>query len=263
MLITADAGRLGYAKELGLLQPFDSQKILESVPASLRDAESYWTGLTKRARVIVYDTQETDGSELSTYEALAGDRFAGSILVRSSSNIYNQSLLASLIAHHGIEGAQQWASRVSENMARDPKGNDRDQMKAVIAGEGRYAIVNTYYVGLLQSSTDEYEQEVGERIGVFFPNQQGRGAHVNVSGAGITAHAPHKENAEKLLEFLLTHEAQKVFAQANFEYPVREGVDLHPIVASWGEFKADSLNLSALGENNTEAVKIFDRVGWK
>jgi iron(III) transport system substrate-binding protein len=263
ILITADAGRLGYAKDLGLLQPFDSRIISSAVPEAYRDDASYWTGLTLRGRVIVYDNTRTDGSELSTYEALAQEQFKDRLLVRSSSNIYNQSLLASLIAHQGAQQAEKWSKSVVENMARAPQGNDRDQMKAVVAGEGDYAIVNTYYVGLLLSSSDSYEQQVGEKIGVFFPNQEGRGTHMNVSGAGITAHSPNRENAVKLLEFLVTLEAQEVFAKANFEYPVREDVTPHPIVASWGTFKADDLNLSVLGDLNTEAVKIFDRSGWK
>lgn len=263
ILITADAGRLVYAKELGLLQPFESEDIRSVVPASYRDADGYWTGLTLRGRVIVYDSNHNDGSKLSTYEALVEEQFSNSLLVRSSANIYNQSLLASLIAHHGIGMAEEWAAGIVANMAREPQGNDRDQMKALIAGEGRYAIVNTYYVGLLQTSDDPYEKEVGDRIGVFFPNQAGRGTHVNVSGAGIAAYAPNKGNAIKLLEFLLTKQAQEVFAKTNYEYPVHSDVDLHPVVASWGSFKADELNLSLLGEYNTEAVKIFDKTGWK
>ncbi len=263
ILITADAGRLGYAKELGLLQPFSSAAIEDNVPAAYRDLEGYWTGLTLRGRVIVFDTAVTDGSELSTYEALADPVFSGQLLIRSSSNIYNQSLLASIIAHNGAEAAHRWADALVDNMARSPKGNDRDQMKALIAGEGRYAIVNTYYIGLLMNSTDTYEREVGERIGVFFPNQNGRGAHVNISGAGITAYAPNRDNAVQLLEFLTSESSQALFAQANYEYPVREGIVLNPTVAKWGEFKKDTLNLSRLGELNTEAVKIFDQSGWK
>jgi len=263
ILITADAGRLGYAKELGLLQPFGSNKIKESVPSAYRDPQNYWTGLTIRGRVIVYDKSQNDGSELSTYEALADEDFPGEILIRSSSNIYNQSLMASLIAHHGTEAAAEWAQGVVANMAREPKGNDRDQMKALVAGEGDYAVVNTYYVGLLQNSTDEYEKSVGDKIGVFFPNQNGRGTHVNVSGAGVTKYAPNKANAEKLLEFLTSQEAQRVFAEANYEYPVREDVPLNATVAGWRDFKADDLNLAKLGEYNTKAVKTFDKSGWK
>lgn len=263
ILITADAGRLEYAKELELLQKLNSEDIQSAVLPAYRDVEGYWTGLTIRGRVIVYDGAKDDGSQLSTYEALAEPSFADSILVRSSANIYNQSLLASLIAHHGVGQAEAWASGMVKNMAREPQGNDRDQMKALVSGEGRYAIVNTYYVGLLQTSNDPFEREVGERIRVFFPNQDGRGTHVNVSGAGITAHAPNRENAQKLLEYLVTEQSQEVFAKANFEYPVRNDVPLHPVVASWGAFKADELNLSSLGAFNTEAVKIFDKTGWK
>jgi iron(III) transport system substrate-binding protein len=263
ILITADAGRLGYAKEIGLLQSFSSEIIEDNVPAAYRDFAGYWTGLTLRGRVVVFDTAITDGSELSTYEALAEPVFKDQILIRSSSNIYNQSLLASLIAHNGAEAAYKWAEALVGNMARDPKGNDRDQMKSLIAGEGRYAIVNTYYIGLLLNSTNSNEREVGERIGVFFPNQNGRGAHVNISGAGITTYAPNRDNAISLLEFLTSEASQALFAQANYEYPVREGISLNPTVAKWGEFKKDTLSLSKLGELNTEAVKIFDQSGWK
>lgn len=263
ILITADAGRLVYAKQEGLLQSFDSEEISENVPDSYRDPDHQWIGLTLRARVIVFDNTRSDASALSTYEALADPSFMDKILIRSSGNIYNQSLLASLIAHNGADAAEEWTAAMVSNMAREPKGNDRDQMKALIAGEGDYAVVNTYYVGLLQNSDDEYEREVGSKIAVFFPNQQDRGAHVNISGAGVTSHAPNYTNAVKLLDFLISAESQAVFAQANFEYPVRQGVELHPSVASWGNFKMDDLNLSVLGDLNTEAVKIFDQSGWK
>lgn len=263
ILITADAGRLVYAKKEGLLQAFNSSEISDNVPEYYRDPDHQWMGLTLRARVIVYDKTRVDGSQLSTYEALADPSFKEKILIRSSGNIYNQSLLASLIAHDGAEAALEWAKSMVANMAREPKGNDRDQMKSLVAGEGDYAVVNTYYVGLLQNSDDEYERQVGSKIAVFFPNQQGRGTHVNISGAGVTAYAPNYENAVKLLDFLISTESQAVFAQANYEYPVRQGVELYPTVASWGEFKMDDLNLSALGELNTEAVKLFDQASWK
>jgi iron(III) transport system substrate-binding protein len=263
ILITADAGRLVFADELGLLQSISSEILEANVPSSYREPTGKWFGLTLRGRVVVYDKTKNDASQLSTYEALAGPEFQNKILVRSSSNIYNQSLMASLIHHHGAEEATQWARGVLQNMARDPKGNDRDQMKALVAGEGEYAIVNTYYVGKLLASEEPEEQAVGEKIGVFFPNQNGRGTHMNISGAGVTTHAPNVENAQKLLEFLVSEKAQSAFAQANYEYPVLEGVANHPVVESWGEFKADDINLEYLGAYNKDAVKVFDAVGWK
>ena len=171
--------------------------------------------------------------------------------------------MASLIENVGAEDAKKWAEGIVANMARPPKGNDRDQMKAVVAGIGDVAIVNTYYLGKLLASDDVDEQEVGKKIGIFFPNQEGRGAHINISGAGITAHSKNKENAIKLLEFLTDNEAQKVFAESNFEYPVKLDVEPSDLLKSWGTFKADTINFNQLGALNTEAVKIFDEVGWK
>ena len=184
ILMTVDAGRLHRAKQAGLLQPVSSPVLRERVPAELRDPEGYWYGLTRRARVIVYHPDRVDPSELSTYEALTDPEWRGRILIRSSSNIYNQSLLASMVANHGEDYARQWAAGIVSNMARTPKGNDRGQMSAVAAGEGDIAVVNTYYVGRMLSSSNPEERAVGEQMRVFFPNQDGRGAHVNVSGAG-------------------------------------------------------------------------------
>jgi iron(III) transport system substrate-binding protein len=235
----------------------------ERIPDHLRDDQAHWFALTKRARIIAYHRERSDRSILSTYEALAGPEYEDAIAIRSSSNVYNQSLMASIIAHNGEEAAREWAAGVVENMARDPQGGDRDQLRAIAAGEADYAVVNTYYIGQMLNSSDPQEREVGEQIGVFFPNQQGRGAHVNVSGAGVTRHANNRENAVRLLEFLVSDEAQERYAQANFEYPVVEGVALAPSVAGWGEFKEDSLDLSLLGEYNDDAVRIFDEVGWQ
>jgi iron(III) transport system substrate-binding protein len=263
LLITVDAARLNRAKSMELLQSLSSQVLEERIPDHLRDDQAHWFALTKRARIIAYHRERSDRSILSTYEALAGPEYEDAIAIRSSSNVYNQSLMASIIAHNGEEAAREWAAGVVENMARDPQGGDRDQLRAIAAGEADYAVVNTYYIGQMLNSSDPQEREVGEQIGVFFPNQQGRGAHVNVSGAGVTRHANNRENAVRLLEFLVSDEAQERYAQANFEYPVVEGVALAPSVAGWGEFKEDSLDLSLLGEYNDDAVRIFDEVGWQ
>lgn len=263
LLITVDAARLNRAKSMGLLQSVESQELSSRIPENLRDDEGMWFALTKRARIIAYHNERSDRSILSTYEALAEDAYEDLIAIRSSSNVYNQSLLASIVAHNGEAAAREWAAGVVENMARDPQGGDTDQLRAIAAGEAEYAVVNTYYIGQLLNSTDPQQREVAEQIGVFFPNQDGRGAHVNVSGAGVTRHAKNRENAIRLIEFLVSQEAQRRFAQANFEYPVVEGVDLAPSIAEWGEFREDTLDLSELAEYNDDAVRIFDEVGWQ
>jgi iron(III) transport system substrate-binding protein len=263
LLLTADVARLVRAQEDGLLQKTDNGILEERIPSHLRDPEGYWFGLTRRARVIVYHKERVDPAMLSTYEDLTGGKWKGKIAIRSSANIYNQSLLASIIANNGAEYAERWAEKIVANMARDPQGNDRDQMKAIAAGQADIAVVNTYYVGRMLNSDDPYEVNVAEQLGVFFPDQEGRGTHVNISGAGITAHAPNKTNAERLLEFLTTEKSQRLFAEANYEYPVVPGVPSADIVSGWGDFREDALNLSALGRFNGEAVRVFDRAGWK
>lgn len=262
VLITVDAGRLYKAKSLDLLQPVNSSN-LDVVPDHLRDPEDYWFGLTKRARIFAYDKAKVDPSEFSTYEDLVEEKWNGRVVIRSSSNIYNQSLMASLIAHHGRDNAKAWAEGVVANMAREPKGNDRDQMKAVAAEIGDVAVVNTYYLGKLLKSSKPEEVEVGEKIGIFFPNQNDRGVHINVSGIGATKHSKNYDNAVKFIEFLVTVEAQEIFASGNYEYPVNKDAKVSDLVASWGEFKEDELSLTKLGEYNQEAVKVFDEAGWK
>ncbi|MEM9337100.1 MAG: Fe(3+) ABC transporter substrate-binding protein [Bacteroidota bacterium] len=262
VLITVDAGRLSRAKDKGLLQPVASALLEKTIPAHLTDPDKQWFGLTKRARVIVYAKDRVTPEQLSTYEALATDQWKDKVLIRSSSNIYNQSLLASIIANDGEEQARMWASEVLENMARDPKGNDRDQVKAVAAGEGDLAVVNTYYIGRMLNSKDPEELKAGEAVGIFFPNQEDRGTHINISGAGVAAYAPNKENAIKFIEFLASKPAQEVFAQANYEYPVHAEVAPAELLQTWGAFKEDPLPLNTLGQYNKLANLIFDSVGW-
>lgn len=263
VLITVDAGRLHRAKERGLLQPVRSQVLESAIPAQLRDPEGNWFGLTRRARVIVYHRARVQPGELSTYEALAEPRWRGRVLSRSSSNVYSQSLLASLLAHDGEAAAERWARGVAANLSRAPSGGDTDQIKALAAGAGDVAIVNTYYLAKLTESTNPEERRIAGQVGVHFPNQDGRGAHVNVSGAGVARNAPNRDNAVRLIEFLASEEAQRLFADGNQEYPVREGVAWSEVLRSWGEFRADSLDLVRLGELNADAVRIFDRVGWR
>ncbi len=263
LLITVDAGRLHRAKERGLLQPVSTPTLDANVPSHLREPDGFWYGLTQRGRVIVYATDRVDPSELSSYEDLADPRWKGRVLVRSSENIYNQSLLASIISSSGEEAAQRWAEGIVANMARAPQGGDTDQIKDVAAGVGDVAIVNTYYLGRLLNSDEAADREVADKVGVFFPNQADRGTHVNVSGAGVTAYSPNRDNAIRLLEFLTGVKAQSVFAEANLEYPVNPGVEWAATLAGWGEFVADTLNLATLGELNARAVMVFDRAGWR
>lgn len=261
VLLTVDAARLYRAKEKGLLQTIESEVIKTAIPAHLRDIDNQWISLTKRARIIVYAKDRVKPEELSSYQALTDAKWKGRILARGSDNMYNQSLLASIIAHEGEEGAKKWAEGIVNNMARTPKGNDTDQVTALMAGEGDLTIVNTYYVAKMM--TTEETKNIGEKIGIFFPNQNDRGAHFNVSGAGIAKYAPNKANAIKLLEFLCSEQAQQIFAEANQEYPVRNGVAASAVLQSFGTFKEDTLDLSLLGKYNGAAVKIFDRAGWK
>ncbi|MGH7475596.1 MAG: Fe(3+) ABC transporter substrate-binding protein [Longimicrobiales bacterium] len=263
VLITVDAGRLHRAKSRGLLQPVESETLERQVPSHLRDAEGYWYGMTQRARVIVYAKDRVSPDSLSTYEALAGPEWRGRLLVRSSDNVYNQSLLASLIAASDTSRAEAWARGVVANMARAPSGGDTDQAKAVAAGIGDVALVNTYYVARMVTSDDAEERRAGEQLAVFFPNQAVRGTHVNVSGAGVTAHARHRQNALRLLEYLTAPDAQRALAETVFEFPVNPAVEPAALLRQWGEFRADTLTLSRLGELNAAAVRIFDRAGWR
>jgi len=263
VLLTVDAGRLHRAVEMGLLQPIRSRMLEETVPAHFRDPKGYWFGLGIRARAIFYNTRTVKPSELSTYEALADPKWKGRILIRSSSNIYNQSLLASLIAHDGKDKALAWAKGIVANLARKPQGGDRDQLRAAAAGEGDIAISNNYYYARLMNSKNSADRRVTEIVKVFWPNQAGRGTHVNVSGGGVAAYAPNKANAIRLLEFMVTAEAQHIYADVGNELPVRQGVARGSAVARMGEFKMDTLPLRVLGENNAEAVRLFDRAGWR
>ncbi|MGB0868131.1 MAG: Fe(3+) ABC transporter substrate-binding protein [Flavobacteriales bacterium] len=263
ILVTVDAGRLGYAKSLDLLQPFESDYITKTVPAHLIDSENNWVSLTQRARVIAYDKEKVKPEDLSTYEALTEERWKGQINVRSSNNIYNQSLMASIIANTNKEEAVEWASGIVSNMARPPKGNDRDQVKQVALGEGSLAIINTYYLGKLINSSNQLEAEAGRSVGLFFPNQNTTGTHINVSGAGITKYAPNKDNATKFIEFLLSPTAQKMYAKSNYEYPVHPNVEPSELLKSWGDFKMDELSLEKLYLNNQTAKEVFEAANWK
>ncbi len=263
LLVTTDAGNLYRAKAAGVTQPLVSDTLSTAVPAVFRDPESHWVGLTMRARPIMYVKGKVDPATLSTYEALAGADFKGRICIRSSDNIYNQSLVASLIAANGEAATETWAAALVANLARPPKGGDRDQIKAAAAGECDIAVANTYYLAGMLTGKDPADRTAAESMAVFWPNQDGRGTHVNVSGAALTAAAKHKDAAVQLVEFLASPESQQWYAQENGEYPVRDGVAVSATLSAWGPFKADSLNLARLGELNAPAVKLMDRAGWK
>lgn len=263
VLITVDAGRLHRAVEKDLVQAVDSEILNTNIPSKFREPGNKWFGLTFRARILAYSKERVDPSELSTYEALTEENWKGRVLTRSSENIYNQSLLASIIANNGEAAAEEWAGNLLANMARTPKGSDRDQVKAVASGEGDVAIVNTYYIGIMLNDANEEERKAAEKIAIFFPNQDDRGTHINISGAAVTKYAPNKDNAVKLIEFLSEVEAQNFLASINFEYPVNPKAEYSDLLKEWGSFKADEINLSELGKRNKDAVIIFDRVGWK
>ena len=263
ILLTVDAGRLHRAKVAGILQPIESKILSENIPPSMRDEDDYWFGLTVRARVLVYSKERVTPDQLSTYEDLANRKWRGKIAVRSSSNIYNQSLMASIIASNGSRKALTWAKSIRKNMARAPRGSDRDQARAVAAGLADVAIMNTYYLGILANSPDAKDREVFKKVSVFFPNQNDRGTHINISGAGITKSSKNKKDAIKFLEFLSDSDSQKTFGSVNYEYPIKIEANQSELLKSWGTFKYDKLNLSVLGANNAEAVKLFDKAGWE
>ncbi len=263
VLLTVDAGRLERAKSLELLKPVYSDILIKNIPVNMRDYDNHWFGLTVRARVIVYSKERVNKNELSTYEDLANPKWKGRIVARSSNNIYNQSLMASIINANGSDSALDWAKAVRANMARKPRGNDRDQARAVASGIADLAIINTYYLGLLENSTDSKDRKVAEKLGVFFPNQNNRGTHINVSGGAVTASSKNVEQAIRFLEFLTNEENQKIFSGVNYEYPLRfKHIDSKTLL-SWGGFKSDSINLSILGKNNAKAVKLFDIAKWE
>ena len=263
VFITVDAGRLAQASGLGLLQPVKSATLEARIPEHLRDPDGLWFGLAKRARVLAYAKDRLDPAQLSTYEALADPALKGKVLVRSSTSVYNLSLVGSILAADGAEATAKWCEGLVANMARPPEGGDTDQLNAVAAGVGDVAISNTYYLARLLASQKPEQREIGEKLAVFFPNQGDRGTHVNVSGAGVLKSAPNAANAIKLIEFLAAPEAQRYFADVSLEYPVNPEVEPHPVLKGWGEFKQDTLNPTLYARNSAEAAKIMDSCGWR
>ncbi len=262
-ILTVDAGRLIRAKQAGVLQPVRSTILTNSIPAQYRDPEGYWFGLTVRARPIIYSRARVKPSSLSTYAALTEPKWKGRICIRSSGNIYNQSMLAAMIARNGAARTEAWARGLVANFARRPKGGDRDQIRAVAAGLCDIAIVNTYYLAGMISSKRASDRAAASKVQIFWPDQKGHGTHVNISGAGVTKSAKNRSNAIKLLEFLVSDEAQLIYASKVYEYPVKPGVAVSKVLGAWGPFRADKLALAVLAKHNAEAVRVADRAGWR
>ena len=263
LFVSVDAGKLQKGANLGLFQKVSNRVIENNVSKDLLDKNGFWIPITYRARIIVYSNDRVKKEDLSTYEDLSNEKWKGRILVRSSSNAYNQALMSSIVANLGSDVASKWSNAVVQNFARDPKGSDRDQVKAIAAGQGDIAIVNSYYIGLLLSSQKEEELNAGKAVSVFFPNQNDRGSHINVSGIGLAKNSPNKENAIKLMEYLTSEEAQNTYVNNSYEYPANPMVKPSKIVQDWGEFKRDNLDLNNLGIYRDEALKIFVKTGWK
>jgi iron(III) transport system substrate-binding protein len=264
VLITVDAGRLWRAEQMGLFQPVKS-KVLESrIPSSYRHPGGLWFGFSARARIIAYNKSVVKPGDIANYEDLANPKWKGKICTRSAGHVYNLSLMSSLVNYNGEAKTEEWAKAVAGNLARSPKGGDTDQLKAVAAGECDLAISNTYYYFRLLRSQKPDERAVAEKIGVLLPNQGNRGTHVNVSGAGVLKHAPHREAAVRFLEYLASDEAQNYFANGNNEWPVVPSVKPNnAALSTLGKFKTDPLNVGQLGKNQPTAQKIADRSGFK
>ena len=263
LLITTDAGRLYRAQEAGVLQQVSSDALKQAIPAHLRSAEDYWYGLSVRARGIVYARDRVNPEELSTYEALAEPEWRGRICVRSSGNIYNQSLVAGMLSTQGEDKTATWLEGFVSNFARPPQGGDRDQIKAVAAGQCDIAVVNSYYLGGMVRSDDQEQAAAAAKVGIFWPNQGDRGTHINVSGAGVTASASNVEAALALIEFLANDDSQRWYGETNNEYPVRSDIPASELLQTWGDFKADQVNVTELGRLNSAAVMAMDRANWK
>ena len=264
VLITVDAGRLWRAEQMGLFQPVKSARLEERIPESLREPGGNWFGFSLRARVIAYNKAKVGPGEIQTYQELADPKWKGRVCMRSSTNVYNLSLMGALIDHLGEAKAEEWAKGVRANLARDPKGGDTDQLKSVAAGECDVTVSNQYYYARSARSQTPDDKRVADSIGIVFPNQNSWGTHVNISGAGVLKNAPNREAAIKFLEYLASDEAQRYFADGNNEWPVVANVKVdNPVLGALGDFKRDTLNVAVLGRNQPSSQKLYDRVAWK
>jgi iron(III) transport system substrate-binding protein len=263
VVITVDAGRLWRAKEAGVLQPIESDYLERVIPDQLRDVDDMWVGLSERVRGIIYNKENVDQEDLKGYLELADEEWSGRLCVRSSNNIYNQSLVASMIESHGEERVEEWAEGLVNNFARDPQGGDTDQIKAVAAGICDVAVANHYYLARLMQSEQEQDQEVAEKVAIYFPSSEFGGAHVNISGAGIASNSPNRENAVRFIEYLATEEAQQLYSIGNNEFPILQDMEIPGVLGEFGSFDSDAVNVTSYGENNPLAIRLMDRVGWR
>jgi len=263
VFMTVDAARLQRAENAGILAPVDSEVLESRLPAALQHPDDLWFGFSERVRVVYYNTDVYDEPPLERYEDLADARFDDEICIRSSSNDYNQSLVASLIAANGLEATEAWAEGLVENMARPPQGGDTDQLRAVAAGECSLGVGNHYYYTRLELSDDPQDQAVVDTTALFFPNQDDRGAHRNIGGAALVDGAPNADAAVQFLEFLASDEAQRMFSMGNNEFPAVDGVEPIEALQPYADRRLDDLNVGVLGENNAQAVRLMDRAGWR
>lgn len=265
LVLVADAGRLVRAEQMGLTQAMSVTSFPSNLDSSFIDADKQWVALTKRARPIMFKKGSFDSSSIATFDDLASASLGKNICVRSSSNIYNQSMVSALIELKGYDATLAWAKGVVKNMARTPKGGDRDQIKALVAGECQVAIANTYYLGGMLASKDKTTREIAEQVGVIWPDQQKEqiGAHVNISGAALLKHAKNKALAEQLVAFMLAPDSQQWYAQVNHEYPVIDEIALSPQLETLGTFKSQNVSFEEVGKNNAKALMLMDQAGWK
>ncbi len=262
VLLTVDTSRLERARTMGLLQSVDSDVLEARIPAYLQDDENEWFAFSQRARILFYDKNDVENPP-QTYQDLASDEYEGMVCIRSSTNVYSQTIMAALIEHLGEEAATEWAQGVVENFARDPQGGDTDQLRGIVSGECDIAMSNTYYFArAIRTEVDGLSDSL-DQIGWVFPNQDTFGAHMNVSGGGVAAHAPNRENAIRFLEYLTSDQAQEYFSAGNDEYPAVPGVAISPSVASLGFFIPDTLDAATIADNVPAAQDIFNRVGWE
>ena len=262
LILTVDIGRLTDAVNQGVTQTVDNETLNQNIPAQYRDPDGHWFGLTSRARMIVAAKDRVDPAEITSYEDLADEKFGGKICTRSGKHAYMVALTASVIAHSGEQAAQDWLTGVKNNLARKPQGNDRAQVKAIKEGECDIAVINNYYMGKMLNDQKGEQQAWAESVNIIFPNQSDRGTHMNISGIAMTKSAPNKNNAIKLMEFLSSDEAQKIYSKVNYEYPVNPNVEQSELVKSWGEFKPDDLSLAKIASYRSDASKLADIVGY-
>ena len=260
LVFTVDIGRLSDVKNAGLTQEVESDILDVNIPDSQRDDNGHWYGLTQRARIIVAAKDRVKLEEITSYEGLASDDMKGRVCTRSGKHAYMVGLTAAMISYHGKEMAENWVAGVKENLARKPQGNDRAQVKAIKEGECDVAVINHYY--MFNMLNDPEQSPWAESVNVIFPNQSDRGTHMNISGMAMTKHAKNKNNALKLMEYLASAKAQKMYSDVNGEYPVQEGVEWSDQLKMWGEFKRDDLDLTDVASNRGEAIKMMDRVGY-